>query len=311
MHLDFTEDQKALLASLEAIVEDHLAPPTEDRRGRYHYSQSLDAKLVSNGFLDAIRTPGMGAVEAAMVIEEVSRSPSVVEVSASALVAPHLLDEALPRPIVLASGDLSKAQRFLPVAKTVIYNAGDKVLVFAVDQANVETIDSIYAYPMGRFKTLPNLASARVIGGPDAVAKLHQWWRVALAAECAGAMKSAVDFVVDYTKQRKLFNTTIASFQAVQHRLAHAHRIARGLHFLVMKAAWSGDAFDANQAASFAQQHIQQLVFDLHQFNGGMGVTNENLLHFWTYRFRALQPEVGGANAAALETADLLWGSAA
>lgn len=311
MHMDLTDDQKALVASLEAILEDHRVPPTQERRGRFHYAHDLDAKLVDNGFLDVLRTPDMGTLEASLVIEEVSRIPSVVEIGASALVAPKLTGEILPRPIAMASGDLSKPQRFLPVAKTLLYMAEDKVLALAVDPANVLAIDSIYAYPMGRFKDAPDLSRAQVLGGPEAVATMKQWQRVALAAECAGSMQSAVDFIVDYVKQRRLFNTTIAAFQAVQHRLAHAQRIARALHFLVMKAGWSGEAFDANQAASFAQQHIQQLVFDLHQFNGGMGVTNENLLHFWTYRFRALQPEAGGANAAALETADALWGSAA
>jgi alkylation response protein AidB-like acyl-CoA dehydrogenase len=308
MNLEFTPDQTALIESVQAIVQDHLAPPTEARRGAFHYSEALENDLLLNGFMDAIRMPEMGALEAVLVIEAVSRSASIVEVGASALVAPSLASEVLPRPIALASGDLSKPQRYLPVAKSMIYDAGESVLVFDVDPENVEPIDSIYAYPIGRFRQVPKLSDGRKLGGPDLVRTLRQWWRVALAAECAGSMASAVDFVVEYTKQRKLFNTTVASFQAVQHRLAHAHRAARGVRFLVLKAAWSGDPFDADQAAGFAQQYISTLVFDLHQFNGAMGVTNENLLHFWTYRLRALQPEVGGANAAALATADAVWG---
>jgi hypothetical protein len=53
------------------------------------------------------------------------------------------------------------------------------------------------------------------------------------------------------------------------------------------------------------------MMFDLHQFNGAMGMTNEYPLHFWTYRLRALQAELGGADAAALAAADLLWPQAA
>ena len=272
MNLEFTADQTALLESVQAIVQDHFAPPTEARRGSFHYSDALESDLVVNGFLDAIRVPGMGALEAALVIEEVSRSASIVEVGASALVAPSIMSDVLPRPIALASGDLSKPQRYLPIAKTLIYDGGDSVVVFDVDPENVETLESIYAYPIGRFRQLPNLSEGRKIGGADMACKLRQWWRVAIAAECAGSMASAVDFVVEYTKERKLFNTTVASFQAVQHRLAHAHRVARGVRFLVLKAAWSGEAFDADQAACFAQQYISPMVFDLHQFNGGMGV---------------------------------------
>ena len=308
MNLEFTDDQKALLSSIQSIVADHFSPSAGERRGRYHYSEALENELLKNGFYDVLRTPGMGVMEAVLILEEVSKSASVVEIGASALVAPMLTDEVLPRPIVMADGDLRTFKRFLPVAKTLLYNAGDKVLILSVEAEQVETLDSIYAYPMGRFKKLPDLSKARVLGGAEMSRKMTQWQRLSIAAECAGSMHSAVDFIVGYTTERRLFNKTIANFQAVQHRLAQAYRVARALHFLVLKAAWSKTAFDANQAVSFAQQHIQQLLFDLHQFNGGMGVTNENLLHFWTYRFRALQPETGGANSAALATADMLWG---
>ena len=101
----------------------------------------------------------------------------------------------------------------------------------------------------------------------------------------------------------------LAAYQVVGHRLAECHLIVEGIRALALKAAWSADPFDAAQAATYAQMNFQKVLFDTHQFNGGMGVTNEHKLHFWTYRFRALQSEVGGAaSAASLETADLLWG---
>lgn len=310
MDLDLTEDQALLVTSLESLLDRFRELPSEHRRDRSFYSHELDRQLLDNGFLDAARTPGMGALEAALVVIETSKSPAAVETGASALVAPHIADFAIPRPITLISGDIAKAQRFLPVAKTALVDVGDDVLVVPVEADNVETIDSIYAYPMGRFRQVPDLSKAQRLG-PSAVAPLRQWWRLSLAAECAGLMRSAVDFTVDYVKQRKMFGTTLGTYQVVHHRLALAHQITRGVHYLTLKAAWSGEAFDAAQAAGFAQQHIQQLTFDLHQFNGGMGVSNEHKLHFWTYRFRALQSEMGGANGAALATADMLWGPAA
>ena len=74
-----------------------------------------------------------------------------------------------------------------------------------------------------------------------------------------------------------------------------------------MRAAWGGNPIDADIAAAHAIMGIQALLFDLHQFNGGMGVTTEYSLHFWTYRIRALQAEAGGLTAAALEIADRRW----
>jgi hypothetical protein len=307
MDLELNEDQSLLVSSLQSILDHYQELPSEHRRERSYYSHELDSQLGANGFLDAARTPGMGALEAALVVIEASRVPVTVETGATALVAPHLSDGIFPRPITLISGGLDKAQRFLPVAKAAIMDVGDDVLVIPVDRENVEAVETIYAYPYGRFKTPPDLSNAIRLG-PGAVAPLRQWWRVSLAAECAGLMRSAVDFTVDYVKQRRMFGTTLGSYQAVHHRLAQAHRVARATYFLALKAAWTGDNFDALQAVGFAQQHIQQLTFDLHQFNGAMGVTNEHKLHFWTYRFRALQAEMGGANGAALEAADLLWG---
>jgi hypothetical protein len=77
-----------------------------------------------------------------------------------------------------------------------------------------------------------------------------------------------------------------------------------------MRAAWSGEADDADVAVCHAQLGVQQLMFDLHQFNGAMGVTNEHALHFWTYRIRALQAEAGGVYPSALAIADARWNKA-
>jgi hypothetical protein len=38
-----------------------------------------------------------------------------------------------------------------------------------------------------------------------------------------------------------------------------------------------------------------------------MGITNEFLLHFWTYRLRALQSEAGGVIEAALDVVRHRW----
>jgi hypothetical protein len=257
----------------------------------------------------ALQDKDFSGLDAALLVEEASCAAAVVEVGASALVAPRVASFEIPRPIVLGSGDLTKPQRFLPVARSMLFEHDGELKVTPVDPHNVEAIASIYGYPMGRFIVPPDLSAAQSLGAA-AVRPFHQWWRVAIAAEAAGLMRTAVALTLDYVKQRRLFGVTVANFQAVQHRLVHCHRIAEAQHILALKAAWSGEAFDANQAASFAQQHIPQVAFDLHQFTGAIGVSFEYPLHVWTYRLKALQSELGGANAAALDTAEELWGSA-
>jgi hypothetical protein len=82
---------------------------------------------------------------------------------------------------------------------------------------------------------------------------------------------------------------------------------ATALHYLALRAAWSGESYDADVAACYAQQHVKKLLVDLHQFSGAMGITNEFLLHFWTYRLRALQSEAGGVIEAALDVVRERW----
>jgi alkylation response protein AidB-like acyl-CoA dehydrogenase len=161
------------------------------------------------------------------------------------------------------------------------------------------------AYPYGRFVRAPDIARARRLRGQGPL--LRQWWRVALAAEFAGAAQAAITYTLTHVKQRHVFGHPIGAFQAVQHRLVQCHIAACGVRDLALQAAWSGVPYDADVAACHAQQHTKKLLVDLHQFTGAMGVTNEFLLHLWTYRLRALQCEAGGMVEAALAVAQGRW----
>jgi alkylation response protein AidB-like acyl-CoA dehydrogenase len=308
MDFSLSEDQQALVDSIQSIRRPFAALPMAHKRDRSYFAADLQQTLTDGGYLDAARE--IGALEAALIVIEVAQSPCVVETGASALVVPHLPLADVAGPVALLAGDLSRAQRFLPVARTALVDIGDDVLRLPIDPQTIEPVDTIFAYPYGRFRSPPSLAAAQRLGR-GAVAPLRQWWRVSLAAEIAGAAEAAVAFTVDYVKQRHVFGKPIGSFQAVQHRLAQCHQIARGIRFLALRAAFSGSPLDADLAAAYAQEHVHKLTFDLHQFNGGMGVTNEHELHFWTYRLRALQAEMGGADRAALDIADHLWGPVA
>lgn len=310
MDYSLNEDQAALVEAVQAIVRDRSELPQSARLSYHYFDAQLQRSLSESGFLDAGRE--MGPLEAALVVIEASRAPAVVEVSASALVIPKLLpDEPIEGPIALINGDaLDKAQRNLPIARHAVIDMGMDVVLLPVTASDVVPVETILAYPYGRFKAQSKLSSGRRLG-KQAVSTLRQWWRVALAAEMAGATQAAVAFTVQYVKERHVFGRPLGAFQAVQHRLAQCHQIANAMYYLALKAAWSGTQEDADLAACYCQQHVQKLMFDLHQFNGAMGVTSEHLLHFFTYRLRALQAEAGGAYGAALAIADSYWGSKA
>lgn len=310
MDLSLNEDQTLLVDGLQAIVSDHGEPPQDARHSFAWYDHALDAKLAGNGYLDAVRTPGMGALEAAMVVYEAARAPGAVEVGVSTLVAPHLgLDPGL-RPFSVFFAGTDRAVRFLTVAKAALIVLDDDLVLLPLEAGQAVPVESMLAYPYGKLANAPDLeAGARL--GAAAREILINWQRVALAAEAGGAMRSAIDFTVDYVRERRLFGKSLGAFQAVQHRLAQCHQIARAAYVLTMKAAWSGDPYDAAVAAAYVQQSIPKVMFDLHQFNGAMGLTNEHLLHFWTYRMRALQGEMGGGEASGRAVAEILWGQPA
>jgi hypothetical protein len=306
MDFQLDEDQSVLVDAIQSACQPYRELPADSKRVYSYFAADLQRKLKADGYLDPIQG-GLTALDAALIVLETARLPVVVEVAASALVAPHVLPgQTLDGPIALLSGDLRRPQRLLPIAKAALVDVGDDAVLIDIDPKTAEPIESILAYPYGRFVTPPDLSKGRRLG-PAALAALRQWWRVGLALECAAAADAATLFTVDYVRERRVFGRPVGSFQAVQHRLAQCHQIARAMRFLALYAAWSGTAQDAAMAAAYAQQHVHKLVFDLHQFNGGMGVTNEHKLHFWTYRLRALQSEVGGAQAAALAIADERW----
>jgi alkylation response protein AidB-like acyl-CoA dehydrogenase len=305
MNFQLTEEQAALIAAVQAILQDHLELPQSARLNSHYFDATLQQVLQENGFLDAGRE--LGPLEAALIVEEAAKIPAVTEVSASALVTPQLLpQERLAGPVALVSGrSLDGAHRNLAIARTALIDLGEDVAIVPIGPGDVVPVECILAYPFGRFARLPDVNCARKLAG--AAHQLRQWWRVALAAEFAGAAQSAINVTLEHVKQRHAFGRPIGSFQVVQHRLVQCQIAATGVRWLALRAAWSGEPYHADLAACYAQQHVRKLLVDLHQFTGAMGVTNEFPLHLWTYRLRALQSEAGGLNEAAQAVARHRW----
>ncbi|KCZ96585.1 acyl-CoA dehydrogenase FadE33 [Hyphomonas polymorpha PS728] len=308
MNLNHTEEQKLIIESLRGIVKKHGTLLPDERRALFVPADEMEIELRHSGFLDLAEQDGMGALEAVLVVEELSASARVIEVGASLLVAPQL-SVSVPGPVALIrSSDIHKPHRFLPKANTalVLLESENDVAILDLASIKVHTVDTILGYPFGTFASVPDLDRAPRAGSASGDV-MRKWWRLAIAAECSGAIRSATEFTTDYVKDRVVFGRPLGAFQALQHRLAHCHKLSNGLHWLLMRAAWSEAEVDAALVALYAQQHIQQIVFDLHQFNGAMGMTLEHALHFWTYRLRALQGELGGFNEQALAAAKILW----
>ena len=152
MNFQLTEEQSALVAAVQQILQDHSDLPQSSRGASHWYNETLQGLLRDNGYLDVGRE--FGALEAALVVIEAAKVPVLTEVAASALIAPRLLGAGIVTgPLaVLNVRDLPRAHRNLPIARHAFVDLGDDVALISVDAADVETVPSILAYP---FRSLP------------------------------------------------------------------------------------------------------------------------------------------------------------
>jgi hypothetical protein len=286
--MDFTlsEDQLTLATALDGLAERFESKPTEFH-GFALMGDALERELADAEFFDIASVPDLGPVSAALAVERLARLPYTAEIALSMLVRPQM-PEALPRPFAIVEN--GRAGRFVATAKTLLLIDGDRIAVAQPSEDMLEPVDSIYGYPMGRFK-----------GGCDAVplppgeaAGIRKWIRVALAAEAAGLLQAAIASTVEHLSVRKQFGRPLGSFQALRHRMAEAAVLSGGVRLLALKAAGTEDEGDAALAAFHAQDSACRVAYDLHQMLGAMGMTLEHPLHLWTYRLKALISELGG-----------------
>lgn len=290
MDFELNEEQAVVQDALLGIFSNFRALPT-GACGYFEPSPELDRLLEESDFFSLAAMEGYGPLDGALFAYEAARLPFLVEVAASALVAPMLGEAGLPRPIALAD-NRGGAIRNLPGAHTLILLEGGEAKIASLDGVEVETLPSVLGYPFGKLVKPSGLATRPPAEGSGE--SLAKWWRVALAAEAAGLLQAALDATVDYVKQRQQFGRPIGSFQAVQHRLAISAQEVSACRWLALRAAESGEPADAAIAALYAQDQMRNVVNDLHQFSGAIGLTLEYPLHLWTYRLKALQGELGG-----------------
>lgn len=286
MDFTLTTDQSALLSAL-----DRLAAPFEQKPIDFHgfalVGTGLERELADGEYFDIAQIPELGPLTAAMAVERLAWLPCTVDIALSMLVRPQIPGE-WPRPFALVEN--GRPGRFVATAKTVILVDGDQVALATVTPEDVEPVDSLFAYPMGRLKRRP---AATPLSAEDS-ANVRKWLRVALAAEASGLLQAAIASAVEHLSVRKQFGRPLGAFQALRHRMAECAVLAGGVRWLALKAAATGDDGDAALAALHAQDSATRIVYDLHQMLGAMGMTLEHPLHLWTYRLKALLSELGG-----------------
>ncbi len=153
--------------------------------------------------------------------------------------------------------------------------------------------------------SLTAASGAQIGSGPArrALAHARDLAAIALSAEQAGAAARALELTVSYTKTRVQFGRAIASFQAIQHRLAELHVLvesARALSYAAANAA-SDQAGDlpvlAAAAKAYCSEAFSKVAAEMIQLHGAIGVTWEHDAHRYFKRAHGSGQLLGSPSA--------------
>lgn len=302
MDFRLTDDQRQILDALDKLAQD-FDEIANDFHGFTLVRPDLREALAEGGFFDIAGFEELGPLPAAMAVERIAQLPCTAEVAVSMLVAP-LITEVGHESIALVRP--GQAGRFVDSAKwLLVVDRGRYGLLDAVT-ADVTSVESIYAYPMGRAN---DLSQVRWLEDP-LTTSIDTRMKLAIAAELVGLMAAAQAATIEHISVRKQFGRELGTFQALRHRMAECRVQIGGARWLMLKAAAKGDPGDAALALFQAQDAGTRLCYEVHQMMGAMGMTLEMSLHLWTYRIKALLSELGGRGAQAESVLEQCFGVA-
>tara|TARA_B100000482_G_scaffold43795_1_gene28369 strand:+ start:387 stop:1526 length:1140 start_codon:yes stop_codon:yes gene_type:complete len=138
--------------------------------------------------------------------------------------------------------------------------------------------------------------------GGEAVDKILDEGRIALASEMLGNSEAAFEMTINYLKERKQFGVLIGTFQALQHRAAEMFCEIELTKSAVMAAMQGADENNndlqrmASLAKSIAGETLYLVSNESVQMHGGIGVTDEYDIGFFMKRARVAEVIFGGAN---------------
>jgi alkylation response protein AidB-like acyl-CoA dehydrogenase len=137
-------------------------------------------------------------------------------------------------------------------------------------------------------------------GANEAITKMLDGGRIALAADTLGAADVMIEKAVAYAQEREQFNRPIGSFQAVKHMCADMVADLEPARSLVWYAAHAYDFVpeDARLMACHAKAHMSEVGSTVAktsvEVHGGMGFTDLLGLHYWFKRIGLNRQLLGG-----------------
>lgn len=153
--------------------------------------------------------------------------------------------------------------------------------------------------------TIDDATCTLVSGGGDTARCLRRALDralIALAHEMVGGARRLLDDTLAYTKLRMQFGRSIASFQAVKHRMSELLlnvELARSAACYAAEAADENDAdlsYYASLAKASASDAYMLAATEAVQLHGGIGFTWDQDTHLWFKRAKASEVLLGDAS---------------
>jgi alkylation response protein AidB-like acyl-CoA dehydrogenase len=279
---------------------------------------------------------GMGYLSLGLVLEQLGRNLAATPLAATAAATSALMlggseaqqAEWLPR---IAAGEVvgtlavDEGPRFAPERiEARVENgrlSGTKEFVAEGDSAQLFVVaaqDGLYlvtgeegvvraprrlvdarSHAQVRFDSAP--AQQLASGGPELLTQVVDRAAAALCAEMLGMAESAFAQTNDYLKTRVQFGQVLASFQALQHRMARMFTELELMRSAVEGALEAIDSGRANVsqevslAKAVAGDTLNLVSREMVQLHGGIGMTDEHDAGFYLKRGRVLETMWGNA----------------
>jgi alkylation response protein AidB-like acyl-CoA dehydrogenase len=324
VNLDFTDDQQALRDMAREFFEKESPAAVVRAAEPLGFDPGLWRKAADLGLV-AIAVPedqgggGGGLVELAVAAELLGASLApvpLIEAAVAARLLASLAGAAVVEPVVAGeqlatlalqpvTGGVARLVPAGAVADVVVALRGDELLLLRSAGKPASAVPNLGAMPLADWSVPADAAVlARGAGAVAAYRRAVAHWQALTGAALVGLASKALEIGVGYVLQRRAFGVLVASFQAVQHRLADSATALEGARVLAYQAAWAQDVdlAAAEALASMSFLFASETAFgtaaeSLH-FHGGYGFTLEYDIQLYFRRAKAW-PLVAGDRAAA------------
>jgi len=241
--------------------------------------------LAISSALDAVVCAALGR-EPALDVSVLHPSPGGVANAAARLVGDELVVDGV------AWGD--------PAGERVLVPVGDGVVgvpATALEWSPVTGIDPAAGLRRARGTVDGRAAADEPTPAPSWIPAARR----ALAHELLGVSRATMAIGVDHVRERHQFGQPLAAFQAVRHRLAHAHVAIQAADGAVA-ASWDDPRPIASTAAkALAGRAARDTVAAVQQVCGALGFTWEHEFHHYLRRALLLDALYGSADELARE----------